>query len=243
MLAIILAGGRGERLRPLTETTPKVLLPVQGRALVEHVIELLVPAGVDEIVLATAYLGDKVRQHFAGRNFGVSLRLLDEGVPRGTAGPLLMLRELGQIPTDDFFLVNGDNLFNLNFSDLLQFHRSHPGAATIALTAAADPSSFGVARLDGSRIVEFVENHPAARRRATSLTQATMCSARLCSKRCRSSHTACWSTTSGRPWQRPGGYTRTAGPGSGLIREPLSSTSGCSASGAAVRMVRYDRTV
>lgn len=171
MLAIILAGGRGERLKPLTETTPKVLLPVQGKALVEHVLDVLRTAGVDEVVLATAYQARKVRDHFAGRDLGVTLRFLEEPTPRGTAGPLLLLREAAQLPREDFLLVNGDNLFDLDVNSMLRFHREHGGAATIALTEVANPSAFGVARLEGNRITEFVEK-PAPERAPSRLINA-----------------------------------------------------------------------
>lgn len=162
MLAIILAGGKGERLRPLTENLPKVLVPIQGKALLEHVIALLQAAGVDEVALSTAYLADQVRAHCTGRDLGVRLRFLEEREPRGTAGPLLMLKEARQMPREDFIMVNGDNLFGLHFAALRDYHRAHDGVATIALTAVADPSAFGVARLDGGRIVEFVEKPPRA---------------------------------------------------------------------------------
>ncbi|MDO8560240.1 MAG: nucleotidyltransferase family protein [bacterium] len=157
MLGIILAGGKGERLRPLTDHLPKVLIPVQGKALLEHVIELLKAAGVNEVVLSTGHLGEKVREHFAGRDLGVKLSFLHESTPRGTAGPLLMLKESGRLPTEDFFVVNGDNLFSLDLAAMRDYHRSHPGHATIALTEVDDPSAYGVARLEGGRIAEFVE--------------------------------------------------------------------------------------
>ena len=162
MLAIILAGGKGERLRPLTDNLPKVLLPIHGKALLEHVIDVLKKAGVDEVVLSTSYLADQVRAHFSGRDLGVRLGYLEERKPRGTAGPLLMLKEAGQFPREDFFVVNGDNLFSLDLAAMHDYHRAHLGHATIALTEAADPSAFGVARLDGDRIAEFVEKPPRA---------------------------------------------------------------------------------
>ncbi|TSC77118.1 MAG: mannose-1-phosphate guanylyltransferase [Parcubacteria group bacterium Gr01-1014_31] len=157
MLGIILAGGKGERLRPLTDHMPKVLIPVQGKALLEHVIELLKAAGVDEVVLSTGHMGDKVREHFANRDVGVKLSFLHETTPRGTAGPLLMLREAGRIPADDFYLINGDNLFSTDLRAMMACHRAHGGAATIGLHQVDDPSAYGVVRLEGDRIVEFVE--------------------------------------------------------------------------------------
>lgn len=157
MLAIILAGGKGERLRPLTENLPKVLVPVQGTTLLEQVIALVKTAGVDEIILSTSYLAEKIRAHFSHRPAGVRLRYLEEPRPRGTAGPLMMLKETGQAPRDDFLLVNGDNLYALDFSELAGFHRAHGGMATIALHAVSDPTAYGVAQIDGDRIAAFVE--------------------------------------------------------------------------------------
>ncbi len=160
MLAIILAGGEGKRLRPLTTQLPKALIPVQGKALVEHVVDLLRPAGVTDVILSTGYLSDKVRDYFARRDLGVVLRYLEESTPRGTAGPLMLLKASGQIPDRDFFLINGDNLLAVDLAAFARAHQRLGGVATMALTEVSDPSAFGVARLEGERIAGFVEKPP-----------------------------------------------------------------------------------
>ncbi len=157
MLAIILAGGEGKRLRPLTNDLPKPLIPVQGKTLVELVIDVLRAHGMDEVILSIGYQADKIQAYLRDHPAGLPLRYLVEEQPRGTAGALMMLKESGQLPAEDFFMVNADNLLGADLTALAAFHRSHGGLATVALHEVEDPSAYGVARLEGERIVEFVE--------------------------------------------------------------------------------------
>lgn len=163
MLAIILAGGEGRRLRPLTNDLPKPLIPVQGKTLVELVIAVLRAHGVDSVILSVGYLAEKIQAHFRSRDAGVALQFLVEAQPRGTAGALMMLKESGRLPAGDFFLVNADNLLGADLTALAAFHRTHGGLATVALHEVDDPSAYGVARMEGERIVEFVEKPPRER--------------------------------------------------------------------------------
>jgi len=153
--AVILAGGMGTRLRPLTLSTPKALVDVHGKTLTEHLLDLLKKYGVTHVTLSVGYLMDKIREHFGdGAKLGVAIDYIEEGEPLGTAGPLLFLK--GRMK-DSFIVSNGDELKKINIPRMYRLHRRKNALATIALTTVQDPSQYGVARLDGTRILEFVE--------------------------------------------------------------------------------------
>lgn len=155
--ALILAGGKGTRLRPLTYKIPKGLIEVQGKTLTEWLFELLKKYGIRDIILSIGYLADKMRDYFTdGSKFGVNIEYVEEepDKPLGTAGPLRLAKDM----LDDSFIVsNGDELKCINIPRMFRLHKRKNALATIALTTVNDPSQYGVARLDGSRIVEFVE--------------------------------------------------------------------------------------
>ena len=154
MKAIILAGGLGTRLRPLTYSTPKALIPVQGKTLTEHVIDVLKKLEINDITLSISYMADKIKEYFGnGEKFNLNISYAIEKVPLGTAGPLILLPKI----QETFVMVNGDNLFNLDFKKMLEQHKETKAALTIALTKVPDPSQFGVAKLENNKILEFVE--------------------------------------------------------------------------------------
>ncbi len=154
MKAIILAGGKGTRLRPLTYETPKALILVQGKTLTEHVIDVLKKLNIDEIILSVGYMADKIKAYFGdGSRFNLKISYAVEKEPLGTAGPLILHPKINET----FVMVNGDNLFNLDFKGMLKFHKENKATATIALTKVEDVSKFGVARLEGDKIAEFIE--------------------------------------------------------------------------------------
>lgn len=158
MRAIILAGGEGTRLRPLTNTIPKSLIPVQGKTLTEHVFDIYKKIGVTDYFLSVCYMADKIKEYFGdGSEFGCTITYIEEQKRRGTAGPLLILRQQGKVLTKDFHMCNSDNLFALDLNEMLEIHKSNNAVATIALTEVEDPTRGGVARLEGNRIIEFVE--------------------------------------------------------------------------------------
>ena len=153
--AVILVGGRGTRLRPLTDKTPKGLISVQGKPITEHLLDLLKRYGVRDIILSTGYLKDQMRSHFGdGSKKGVKISYVEENAPLGTAGPLRLCKEHLK---ESFIVSNGDELKDINIARMFRLHKRKDALATIALTSVDDPSAYGVARLDGSRIVEFVE--------------------------------------------------------------------------------------
>lgn len=153
--ALILVGGRGTRLRPLTDKMPKGLIPVQGKPITEHLLDLLKKYGIKDIILSTGYLKEQFLQHFGdGSKLGLTISYVEEHEPLGTAGPLRLAR---QHLKESFIVSNGDELKDINIARMFRLHKRKDALATIALTSVEDPSAYGVARLDGSRIVEFVE--------------------------------------------------------------------------------------
>lgn len=153
--AIVLVGGEGTRLRPFTYELPKALLPIHGKPMVLHVLEQLKLHGVTDIILAIGYKGDKIQEYFSnGHQFGLNIRYVIENKPLGTAGPLRLAKKY---LTEPFFIVWGDILSHLDLTDFMYFHKEHGGLATVALTTVSDPSRYGVAMLNGNKIVGFVE--------------------------------------------------------------------------------------
>ena len=158
MKAIILAGGEGTRLRPLTNTLPKALVDINGRTLTDHAIILLKKFGATEFILSLGYMADKVKQHFGdGKRLGAKIDYVVEKTLLGTAGPLILLKKEGKQIRETFIMINGDNLFSLNFKKMLEVHKKNKAIATIALTKTKDVTTSGVVKLEGSKIVEFVE--------------------------------------------------------------------------------------
>lgn len=158
MISIILAGGEGTRLRPLTYKMPKALIPVQGKTLTEHSMDIFRNIGISDFYLSISYLADQMIEYFGhGEKFGVKIKYLQEKNRMGTAGPLLILKQTSDIPRQDFFMCNGDNLFACDFKAMLAEHQKNKALATIALVEVEDPTPVGIAKLDGDRIIEFVE--------------------------------------------------------------------------------------
>ncbi|MDD5626938.1 MAG: sugar phosphate nucleotidyltransferase [Patescibacteria group bacterium] len=154
--AIILAGGQGLKMRPFTYEMPKCLIPVRGKPLLEHTLDLLKKYEIRDIVITIGHLGEKVRNHFGdGSRFGVKITYADQGEGfRGTGGALKVARNLAGHP---FLLFYGDVLANIDLNDLIDFHKSHGKTMTMALTSVEDSSVWGVVQLHGSQIRDFVE--------------------------------------------------------------------------------------
>ena len=153
--AVLLVGGKGTRLKPLTDKTPKALLEVHKKAVTEHIFDLLKKYGIRDIILCVGHLKDKIKDYFGdGSNFGVNIAYIEEDEPLGTAGPLKLAKKYLK---GSFIVSNGDELKNINIPRMFRLHKRKDALATIALTTVEDPSHYGVARLDGSRIIEFVE--------------------------------------------------------------------------------------
>lgn len=158
MKAVVLVGGQGTRLRPLTLTTPKQMLPVAGRPMIERVLAHLAAHGVDEVILSLGYRPDAFSAAYSdGCCAGVRLRYAVEPEPRDTGGGIAFAARYAGI--DDTFVVqNGDVLTTLDVTALVAFHRESGAAATISVTPVEDPSRYGVVATDErGRVTAFVE--------------------------------------------------------------------------------------
>ena len=147
--ALIMAGGYGSRLLPLTEQRPKPMLPVGDRPLLERTIEQMRRAGISQVAISTLYLADQIASHFGdGRDRGVQLRYLIESQPLGTAGALRLLEDTGR----PLLVVNGDVLTSVAFDDLLAFHRREGADITVGMRRCELQLPYGVLECDGPRL-------------------------------------------------------------------------------------------
>lgn len=154
-IALILAGGKGTRLKPITNEIPKPLVPLHEKPILQHTIDLLKKHNIKEILISIGFKGDKIKEYFGnGKRFGVNIKYIEENEPLGTAGPLNLAKEF---LTETFLMCNADELKNINLNDMYLFHKEKKGIGTIALTSVSDPSAYGVANLEGSKIIEFIE--------------------------------------------------------------------------------------
>jgi mannose-1-phosphate guanylyltransferase len=154
--AIILVGGEGLRLRPLTCNLPKPMVPIVNRPFLEHMVEHLKRHHINEIILAICYLPDRIQSHFGdGSSFGVKLSYAVEQTPLGTGGAV---KNSERFLNDTFLVFNGDIFSDLDLTEMIRFHRAHKAKATIALTPVDDPTAYGVVELDRqNRVKGFIE--------------------------------------------------------------------------------------
>ncbi|KAI8999284.1 nucleotide-diphospho-sugar transferase [Gaertneriomyces semiglobifer] len=161
MKALILVGGFGTRLRPLTLTLPKPLVEFANRPMILHQIEALVKAGVTDIVLAVNYRPE-IMANFMKKyeeEFKVKITFSIESEPLGTAGPLALAKEVLAKDNQPFFVLNSDVICDFPFEQLAEFHKAHGGEGTILVTKVSDPSKYGVVvnKDNSSAIERFVE--------------------------------------------------------------------------------------
>jgi mannose-1-phosphate guanylyltransferase len=161
MKAVVLVGGEGTRLRPLTLSAPKQMLPIVGVPMLERVLSQLSSHGVEEAILSLGYLPDAFMQAYpAGRVGGVTLTYAVEAEPLDTAGAVRFAATYGGVD-GTFIVVNGDVLTDMDLTALLAFHRERGAEGTIALHPVPDPSAFGVVPTDAEgRVTSFVEKPP-----------------------------------------------------------------------------------
>jgi dTDP-glucose pyrophosphorylase len=154
-LMVIMAGGKGTRLRPHTENCPKPLLPVGGKPMLEHIIDRARAEGFQHFVLAIHYLGHMIEDYFGdGSRWQVQIEYLREETPLGTAGAIALIDPRPDAP---FLVSNGDVLTDIRYGELLDFHRRHGAAATMAVRSHEWQHPFGVVRTKGVDIVGFDE--------------------------------------------------------------------------------------
>jgi len=156
MKAVVLVGGLGTRLRPLTCNTPKPMIPLVNQPFIEHMIENMRDQGISEVILAVQYLAERFRESLGdGSRLGVKVHIVEEPEPRGTAGAVKNVEHMLDGTT---FVFNGDVMTDLDLQAMLAFHRERQSMLTIALTPVEDPTAFGLVETNGDgRIRRFLE--------------------------------------------------------------------------------------
>ncbi len=160
MQALVLAGGEGTRLRPLTLTVPKPVMPLAGRPFLTFMLDWLRGHGVDDVLLSCGFLAHAVEDVLGDEYEGMLLRYVHEDSPLGTAGPIRLAQDEGLL-ADRLLVLNGDVLTDMDLTAQLAFHEQKAAKATLALIAVDDTSSYGVVpkNEDGS-VIEFREKQP-----------------------------------------------------------------------------------
>ena len=154
--AVIMAGGFGTRLRPLTDNTPKPMLQVGGKPLIERTVENLERAGVRRINITTHYLPEKITGHFGnGDRFGVDISYVSEDEPLGTAGALRLMEEV----EEPLLVINGDILTEIDYRSLTRFHRKHNAALSVAVRQYDVEVPYGVVEAEAG-IVQRLQEKP-----------------------------------------------------------------------------------
>lgn len=154
--AVVLVGGEGTRLRPLTYETPKPMVPVMNMPFLERTLRRLKEAGIEDVILPAGYLPEAITSYFGdGSALGLRLRYVIEETPLGTAGAL---KNVERYITGPFFVLNGDVLTSLDLRAMLKYHRDRAGIGTLHLIRVEDPSAFGCVVHDArGRVSAFVE--------------------------------------------------------------------------------------
>ena len=158
MKAILMAGGKGTRLRPLTCCLPKPMVPIANRPMMAHILELIRQHGYTDVTATLFYLPDAIRKYFGdGRNFGLNMDYAVEDVPLGTAGSVKNACLAAAI-NDTFLVISGDTLTDINLTEALEFHRRKGSAATLVLTKVRSPLEYGLVITDANgKIRRFLE--------------------------------------------------------------------------------------
>jgi mannose-1-phosphate guanylyltransferase len=156
MQAVILVGGEGTRLRPLTSTVPKPVVPLVDRPFISYMLEWLREHGVDDVIMSCGFLATSVRNVLGdGSGLGIRLRFVEEPDPRGTAGALKFAESMLD---ERFLMLNGDVLTDIDLTAQIAQHERTGAKATLALVPVADPTAYGLVRLAEDRsVIDFVE--------------------------------------------------------------------------------------
>ena len=157
MIAVVLVGGEGTRLRPLTYDRPKAMLPIAGRPFLAHLLDRLVAGGVERVIFSCGYLPDPIVAGFGDGYGGMALEYAIEPEPLDTAGAIAFAAR-GRVGAGPFLALNGDVLASSSLAELMAIHRQRGARATLTLTAVADPSRYGlVLSDDDGAVTAFLE--------------------------------------------------------------------------------------
>jgi mannose-1-phosphate guanylyltransferase / phosphomannomutase len=156
MKAVVMAGGEGTRLRPLTSNQPKPMVPIVGKPCMEHIVDLLRGYGIEDVIVTVAFLPQAIRSYFGdGESLGVNIEYSVEESPLGTAGSVRLAS--GRLD-ETFFVISGDALTDVNLQKIVAFHRKQGAAVTIGLKSVENPLEFGIVVTDDDgRIERFLE--------------------------------------------------------------------------------------
>ncbi len=156
MKAVVMAGGEGSRLRPLTVTRPKPMVPIVGRPVMEHILKLLKAHGITDVVVTVQYMASAIEDYFGdGSQWGMHISYSREEVPLGTAGSVKNAEAMLDEP---FLVISGDALTDFNLSDIIKYHEERKALATLTLAHVANPLEYGVIITDESgHIRQFLE--------------------------------------------------------------------------------------
>lgn len=153
--AVIMAGGYGTRLKPLTDVTPKPMLPVAGRPIIEHIVAKLEETGIRHCHITTHYLPEQIERHLGdGSQFGLDISYTHETAPLGTAGALRNIRHSGTAP---LLVMNGDILTHTDFQAMYRFHQENDAAFTVGVRTYEFQIPYGVLQMDGANVTSLVE--------------------------------------------------------------------------------------
>jgi dTDP-glucose pyrophosphorylase/CBS domain-containing protein len=159
--AVVMAGGYGTRMLPLTEQVPKPMLPVSDKPLLERIVQQLREAGIKRVNVTTHYKAEVISQHFGdGRDFGVEIEYINEDQPLGTAGAIGFISGTDE---DPLLIMNGDIVTRMNFRAMMDFHRDHKADMTVAVRLYETTIPYGVLETDGIEITGIAEK-PVVRR-------------------------------------------------------------------------------
>lgn len=156
MKAVILAGGKGTRLRPFTYIIPKPLMPIGELPVIEIIIKQLKDNGFNDIIISTGYKENLIRMFLndADKKYNLNIKYSNEDKPLGTVGSLSLIRdELNET----FLLMNGDTLCTLNYNELMKYHKESGNTVTISLYKKEIYVDFGIAELNGADIIDYIE--------------------------------------------------------------------------------------
>ena len=152
--AIVMAGGRGQRLFPLTQHTPKPMLPIDKQPLMERIIQQLRKSGITQVDITTSYKAEVITDHFGdGNDFGMKIKYIHEPSPLGTAGALSLM----DIPDKPTLIINGDVLTQLDFRAMYEFHRSHDAIMTVGVRKCEFKVPYGVVEMKDIDIKNIIE--------------------------------------------------------------------------------------
>ena len=156
MKAVVMAGGEGTRLRPLTSNQPKPMVPIVGKPCMEHILELLRKHGLEDVIVTVAFMPQAIRSYFGdGESLGAHIEYSVEETPLGTAGSVRLASDKLD---DTFVVISGDALCDFDLTKLVKFHRKRGAAVTIALKSVPNPLEFGIVVVDDEgRVERFLE--------------------------------------------------------------------------------------